>query len=175
MSPQVSNILPRSLAAFTSALVWMVSPCVPIFNSSSLFSNHLVTVPSAPIRTVTFMYPVFFRSLAWSRYLSLFSTGEDKVISLYNKITENFVQLVLKDVFLVMQNSFFRVVKSKFLALFPFNQTPHPVVSILIVSFASFCCIPSFCDLLLPLYHHITNICYFVTFYLFFLWYSLAL
>ena len=51
----------------------MVSTRPPTSKSSSPFSNHLVTVPNAPITIgiiVTCMFHSFFNSLARSRYLS---------------------------------------------------------------------------------------------------------
>ena len=54
----------------------MVSTRPPTSNSSSPFSNPLVTVPNAPITIdiiVTSMFHSFFNSLARSRYLSVFS------------------------------------------------------------------------------------------------------
>ena len=54
----------------------MVSTHAPTSNSSSPFSNPLVTIPNAPITIdiiVTCMFHSFFNSLARSRYLSFFS------------------------------------------------------------------------------------------------------
>ena len=75
-SPQVSRTLLSILAILNNAVVWMVSTRPPIFKSSSLFSNPLVTVQNAPITIciiVTSMFHSFFNSLARSRYLSFFS------------------------------------------------------------------------------------------------------
>ena len=75
-SPQVSKTLLSILAVLNNAVVWMVSTRPPTSNSSSPFSNPLVTVPNAPITIriiVTCMLHSFFNSLARSRYLSLFS------------------------------------------------------------------------------------------------------
>ena len=75
-SPQVSKTLLSILAVLNNAVVWMVSTRPPTSKSSSPFSNHLVTVPSASITTgiiVTCMFHSFFNSLARSRYLSFFS------------------------------------------------------------------------------------------------------
>ena len=75
-SPQVSRTLLSILAVLNNAVVWMVSTCPPTSKSSSPFSNHLVTVPNAPITigiNVTCMFHSFFNSLARSRYLSFFS------------------------------------------------------------------------------------------------------
>ena len=69
--PQVSRTLLSILAVFNNAVVWMVSTRPPTSKSSSPFNNPLVTVPKAPI--VTFMFHIFFNSLARSRYLSVFS------------------------------------------------------------------------------------------------------
>ena len=75
-SPQVSRTLLSILAVFNNALVWMVSTRPPISKSSRPFNNPLLTVPKTPITIgiiVTFMFHSFSNSLAWSRYLSLFS------------------------------------------------------------------------------------------------------
>ena len=76
MSPQVSRTLLSILADLNNAVVWMVSTPPLISKSSSLCTNFLVTVSSAPITigiTITCMFHSFFSSLARSRYLSLFS------------------------------------------------------------------------------------------------------
>ena len=74
--PQVSRTPLSNLTDLNNAVVWMVSTRPLISNSSSLFTNSFVTVPSAPITvgiTVNFMFYSFFNSLANSRYLSLFT------------------------------------------------------------------------------------------------------
>ena len=73
-SSQVSRTLLSILTDFNNAIVWMVSRPL-ISKSSSLWTNPLVTVPSAPVTiciTVAFMFHSFFSTLARSRYLSLF-------------------------------------------------------------------------------------------------------
>ena len=75
-SPQVSWTFLCILTDLNNAVVWMVSNHPLISRSSSPCTNHLVTVPSAPITigiTTTFMIHNFFSSLARSRYLFLFS------------------------------------------------------------------------------------------------------
>ena len=75
-SPQVSWTLLSILAVLDNAVVWMVSTRPQTSNSSSPFNNPLVTVPKEPITIgiiVTFMFHIFFYSLARSRYLSFFS------------------------------------------------------------------------------------------------------
>ena len=75
-SPQVSRTLLSILADFNNAVVCMVSTRPLIFKSSSPWTSLLVTVPRAPITisiTVTFIFHSFFRPLARSKYLSLFS------------------------------------------------------------------------------------------------------
>ena len=75
-SPQVSRTLLGIQAVLDNAVVWMVSTRPPTSKSSRPFSNHLVTVPNAPITIgiiITCMFHSFFNSLARSRYLSVFS------------------------------------------------------------------------------------------------------
>ena len=75
-SPQVSRTLLSILAVFNNAVICMVSNHLPTSKSSWSFNNYLVTVPKAPITIgtiVTFMFYIFFNSLARSRYLSFFS------------------------------------------------------------------------------------------------------
>ena len=75
-SPQVSRTLLSILAVLNNVVVWMVSTCLPTSNSSSPFSNPLVTVPKAPITIgimVTVMFHSFSNFLSRSRYLSFFS------------------------------------------------------------------------------------------------------
>ena len=62
-SPQVSRILLSILAVLNNAVAWMVSTRPPTSKSSIPFSNHLVTVPNAPITIgiiVTCMFHSFF-------------------------------------------------------------------------------------------------------------------
>ena len=75
-SPQVYKTLLSILVVLNNAVVWMVSTRPPTSNSSSPFSNHLVTVPNAPITIgiiVTCMFHSFFNSLVRSRFLFFFS------------------------------------------------------------------------------------------------------
>ena len=75
-SPQVSRTLLSILVVLNNAVVWMVSTPPLTSESSSHFSNPLVTVPNAPITIgiiVICMFHSFFNSLARSRYLSFFS------------------------------------------------------------------------------------------------------
>ena len=74
-SLQVFKTLLSILADLNNAVVWMFSTRPLVFKSSSLSTNWLVIVPSAPITisiTVSFMFHSFFSSLARSCYLSLF-------------------------------------------------------------------------------------------------------
>ena len=75
-SLQVSRTLLSILADLNNAVVWTVSIRSVISKSSSPSTNHLVTVPKAPITIgiiVTFMFHSLFNSLARSTYLSHFS------------------------------------------------------------------------------------------------------
>ena len=74
-SLQILRTLLSILADLNNAAVWMVFTRPLISKSSSLFINHLVTVPRVPITisiSVTFMLYSFFNSLARLRYLSFF-------------------------------------------------------------------------------------------------------
>ena len=82
-SSQVSRTLLSILAVLNNAVVRMVSTRPPTSKSSSPFSNHLVTVPNAPITIgiiVTCMSHSFFNSLARSRYLSFFSHSSSFIL-----------------------------------------------------------------------------------------------
>ena len=75
-SSQVSRTLLSILADLNNIVVWTVSSHPVISKSSSSCTNPLLTVPRAPITIgiiVTFMFHVFFNSLAKLKYLSLFS------------------------------------------------------------------------------------------------------
>ena len=82
-SSHVSWALLNILADLNNAVVWMVSTRFLISKFSSPRTNPLVTVPSASIIsgiTVTFMFRSFFRSLARSSYLSLFSLSFNRTV-----------------------------------------------------------------------------------------------
>ena len=73
---QVSRTLLSILVDLNNAVVWMISSCPLISQSSSPCSNPLGIVPNALITiglTVTYMFLFFFSSLARSRYSSLSS------------------------------------------------------------------------------------------------------
>ena len=73
--PQISRNLLSILTDLKNAVVWMVFICPPIFNSSSPLSNLFGILPSAPTTigiTVHFKFHIFFSSLAWSKYFSIF-------------------------------------------------------------------------------------------------------
>ena len=75
-SPQFSRTLLSILVVRNNVVVWIVSTRPPTSKSSSPLSNPLVIVSKAPITIyiiVTFMFHIFFNSLAKSRYLSFFS------------------------------------------------------------------------------------------------------
>ena len=71
-SPQVSRTLLSIVAILNIVVFWMVFTRPLISKSSRPFNNPLVTVLKAPMMIgiiVTFMFHVFFNSLARSRYL----------------------------------------------------------------------------------------------------------
>ena len=75
-SPQVPRILISILVDLNNTVVYMVCTSPFIFKSSSSFINPLGIFPSAPVAfgiSVTFMFYGFFKSLARSWYLSIFS------------------------------------------------------------------------------------------------------
>ena len=79
-SPQISRSLLSISPDLSNALIWMV-PTYPLISKSFCsFTNPLGNIPSAPATigiTIIFMFHSFFRSLARSRYLSLFSPSFD--------------------------------------------------------------------------------------------------
>ena len=165
LSRDKSQLVPRTLLSilddFSYAVVWMVSARPLIHNSSSSLSKPLGTVPSAPLTfgiTVTFMFQSFFRSLAVSKNLFLFSFSLISTLwsagmqgfvlvnyhqiwsSVWNlefclhlKIPENFLRLILQDGFWFVYIPFGSMVKFLFIAQFPVNHLLHPVVSSLIL------------------------------------------
>ena len=60
-SPQVYRTLLSILAVLNKAIFWIVSTRPPTSNSSSPFSNPLVTVPNAPITIGVFVTCMFHR------------------------------------------------------------------------------------------------------------------
>ena len=75
-SSQVSRTCFRILAVLSNAVIWIISTRPPTSKSSRPFNNPLVIVTKAPITIVTivtFMFHIFFNSLARSRYLSFFT------------------------------------------------------------------------------------------------------
>ena len=121
-----------------------------------------MTVPKAPFTIViTFMSHSFFHSLARSKYLSFFShslnytlwsactarftilqffyyykiwsSGRDLVICLYVKIAEEFVCLLLSDIFWVVHIPFVRTVKLQLIVIiFYYYFTIHNVTAIIL-------------------------------------------
>ena len=109
-SPRVSGTLLSILAVLNNVVVWMVSTRPPTSNSSSPFSNTLVTVPNAPITIgtiVTFIFHrflFFFNSLARSRYFPRFAffqvysvvSRDSKVDNFANSIFFFFLLIIIK-------------------------------------------------------------------------------
>ena len=75
-SSQVSRTLLSILSDLRKAVVWMVSVCPLISETSSPFTNHLGIVPCAPTPTgitVTFIFHSFFSSPSRSLFIPLFT------------------------------------------------------------------------------------------------------
>ena len=85
---QVSRTLPSILADLSNSVVSMAFSCVPISSFFIPFNNPLVTVPSAPITLGN--VPLFFCSLASSRYVSLFPLPSILLISLLGQQSSKF-------------------------------------------------------------------------------------
>ena len=68
-SPQVSRTRLSILAVLNNAVVWMVPTRPPTFNSSSPFSNPLVTDQNAPI-TISIIVTCMFHSFFFIPYQS---------------------------------------------------------------------------------------------------------
>ena len=78
-----SRTLLSILAVLNNTVVWMVSTRSPTSKSSSPFNSPLVTVQNAPITIgiiATFMFHIFFDSLARSRYLTFFSISSSFIL-----------------------------------------------------------------------------------------------
>ena len=76
--PEVSRTLLSIVAVLNNAVFWMVSTCLLISKSSSLFNNLLVTVPKAPIMIgilLTSMFHSFFQ------FPSIWHTSDAKLTS----------------------------------------------------------------------------------------------
>ena len=75
-SPQVCGTLLSIRAVLNNAVVWMVSTHPPTSKSSSLFSNPLVTVPSAPFTIgiiVTCMFHSYFSKSKVEVFILIFT------------------------------------------------------------------------------------------------------
>ena len=153
--PQVSRIFLGIHANLNNTVVGIVSTCLLILKSSCPCTNPVVTVSSAPITigfTVTFMFHIFFSSLAYLTFcfLSVLSCGQLELVkstilffvtimwssrlaeirwSIYLKNPAKFVRLILQYGFWVVIIPYVRLVKLKLLARFLVDHLPHPVVS----------------------------------------------
>ena len=157
-SPPVSRTFLSILAILNNVAVWMVSTCSLTSNSSSPFNNPLVTVSNAPITIgiiVTFMFHSFFNSLVRLRYLSFFSLSFSFILWSTGRAKSTILQVLfilliiirsglLAEIrwsvcmskslrFWIVQITFVRMVKFKFLAHLPGDHLAHPVVSHLIL------------------------------------------
>ena len=96
-SSQVFRTLLSILAVLNNVVIWMVSTRPFISKSSSPFNNPLVTVPKAPITIaliVTFMFHIFFNSLAKSRYLFFFSLSFSFILWTAGKAKSTILQIL---------------------------------------------------------------------------------
>ncbi len=120
------------LAVLNNVVVWMVSTRPPTYKSSSPFSNHLVTVPNAPItigKIVTFMFQSLFNSIARSRYLSFFSHSFSFILG--HQIRKFCIISFLLFFFLLIIIKFFFVFLVRWQGLFIFSFSLIPIYGLL--------------------------------------------
>ena len=104
-SPQVSRTLFSILAIPNNAVIWMISTRPPTSKFSRSIINPLVTVPKAPSTIgiiVTFMFHIFFNSLARSMYLSFFSHCLSFILWSAGTAKSTILQIVLFFCFLLI-------------------------------------------------------------------------
>ena len=99
-----------------------------IYLSFSFLLNLLCGLPRWLIPLIS---RFSFFSLVDCHYI--WSSDRYYVIYLYLKIPEKCVRLILQDGFRIVSILLFREVKFKFLAQFPVDHLPHPVVSSLVL------------------------------------------
>ena len=192
------------MADLNDSIVWMVSTRPFISKPSSPYTNPLMTVPGVPITTgitVTFMFYIFFNSLARSRYQSFFSfsfnlnlrSAETAKSTIREFLFLLFLGLVvrprLNDPFVSLNPREFCVFYSpgqildcaSTICLYDqiLMSSTIPSGSLCLPSRVYsytlsmiVCCISLICDWSFHLYHHITYICNFVASYQFLLWYD---
>ena len=100
-SPQVSRTLLSILAVLNNVVVWMVSTRPPTSKSSSPFSNHLVTVPNAPITIgiIVCILAVLNNAVVWSRLIDqvgrAFANGPGGLDSVPGRVIPKTFKMVL--------------------------------------------------------------------------------
>ena len=136
-SPQISSTLLTILTNLNHAVFWIVSIQPPISNSSSLLFKSLQLVSpspsfslSDPLGRQSQLYSMFS---FFSNYHLVWSSCWDLIICLYLKTLENFMSLILQERFWFVNVSFGSMVKFQFLAQFPVNPLPYPVMSFFIL------------------------------------------
>ena len=106
--------------------------------------------------------------------LVIWSSGQDLVISLYLKVPEKFMLLILFDKSLFVHIPFDNMIKFQFLAQFLVDHLPTRCRSWIYTPFVVVCYVRLSCDLPFRLCHHITFTCYSVVSYRFSLEHNLS-
>ena len=193
-SPQVSRTLLSILTVLNNAVIGMVSTRPLTSKSSSLFNNHLVTEPKAPITIgiiVTFMFHSFFSI----PYLATYPSFQFySVVSRDSKV-DNFASslffcwlllgllvfwprlvdpCVCQSPIGVYVCYFLGQVLGCAYTICLYDQVSLCRLSRVLsyIPSAIICCIRLLCDLWFHLCHCIAYICYFVASHLFSLWYD---
>ena len=118
-SPCINPLVTIPRAPITIGITIKVQVLIVLF---AFFPSYLVVSRNSKVLNSTSSLFVVVYNLDWL-------SGWDEVSSLYLKIPEEFVRLILLDRFRDVYILFFRTVKFQFLAQFPVDHFTHPVVS----------------------------------------------